>query len=406
MKRLAKFSFYLIAGVLAIALVLFSGFRVVEHFKGNDYISYLENNIESTDFSEPLTFNIMEEDLRNTKLILIGEVHGFKANTEFDPQFFSYLHKEHNIKDYVIEMDMAQAYYMNEYNRTGNENLLKRVLENWVVIIGRKNSDYQQKWKKLRDIYINQGAFTYYGNNNISDINLLVEYVKDQFNIESLINPQDTDSLKLVSLKKAITASDLNDSLKWTANYILKNIDYSLNTKNREEILTNNLIDLYDHFNLSQKQVYGYYGLGHTMLNPISGGYESMASRFKNAKPEMDGKILAANLIYLDSHMTMNSDNLPSILRDEGEFTMLSVSYDNIWMNYLHGIDELRRSTNPHSISIVKLNSKNSPYMESRRLSTMSQILPLGPLLNSLEGSVTTDINQYMILIRNSEGAL
>ena len=141
------------------------------------------------------------------------------------------------------------------------------------------------------------------------------------------------------------------------------------------------------------------------MLAPLADGYESMPVLFKKAKPEMEGNILAANFIYLDSYMTIHSTSLPRILRDEGELTQLSVSYDNIWMNYLHGIDELRRTTDPHSFNIVKLNGEDSPYKLSRRLSTMSQLLPMGSLMQSREEDVTTDITQYMFLARNSEGA-
>jgi len=72
-------------------------FNVRENVRGNNFIPYLQSNIESSTNPEDLSFQMMREDIQNSKLILVGEIHGFQDATKFDPVFFSFLRKEFKI---------------------------------------------------------------------------------------------------------------------------------------------------------------------------------------------------------------------------------------------------------------------------------------------------------------------
>ncbi|MEN2280904.1 hypothetical protein AAGF08_02115 [Algoriphagus sp. SE2] len=405
MKRAITFTYKALLIGIFLIILLFSGFRVKEHIQGNKYITYLENNIESVPLDNVLSFDLADEDISDYQLILVGEIHGFKESTKFEPEFFEYLHTTHQVNDYLIEMDMSQAYFMNKYNKTGDEEILDRVLKKWVVFIGRENEDYRKKWKSLKELYTKYDGFTYHGNNNISDVDLLIDYINEIMKTDIDIPIDQSDSVKLLSIRKAIREIDWTDSLQWEKEYIISNIDFTINKKYREEVLTENLANIYGHFNLEEKKVFGFYGLGHTVLSPFNDGYTAMASRFASLVPDMKGKILSFNFVFIDSYMTTYSKSLPSFLRDKGKFTSLSVSYDNILLSYLHGIDELKRVTEKETKTLIKLNGKDSPYNSSRRLISMSKVLPIGMVINGGPNQVTTDYYQYLILIRNSEGA-
>ena len=404
MKRIFKFLGKGLLALLGLIVVMFSSFRVSEHVKGNNFIPYLESNIESSQNPEDLSFEMMKEDIQKSKLILVGEIHGFQDATLFDPVFFSFLRTEFNVKHFLVEMDFAQAYYLNVYNKTGNEQLLDEVLSKWVVRIGRESVDYKNKFKKLRQIYLSKGAFTYHGNNNISDIHLVKRFSNEVLNQTFSMESKENDAIQFIDLQEKFVKSQVPANHNWLAAYVLKNIEYSITEKVREEILTENLIALYDRYNLSNEMVYGSYGLGHTVMAPFESGYTSMATRFAEIRPDFKDKMLSTNFIFLDSKMSMHSDALPSFMQDEGMYTELSVSYDNIFMSYLFGIDDLRRVTKDKSFNLIKLNGIDSPYHDSKRLSSMFKLLPFGQIVNAAEHHVSSDYYDYVILVRNSEG--
>ena len=404
MKRILKFSGKVLLTLFGLIIIVFSSFRVREYVRGNNFIPYLQNNIVSSPNPEDLSFQIMKEDIRNSKLILVGEIHGFQDATKFDPVFFSFLRKEFKVKHFLVEMDFAQAHYLNIYNQTGDEKLLDEVMRKWEVVIGRESLDYKDKFKKLRQIYQHQGEFTYYGNNNISDIELAKRFSNEVLNQTFDYESKESDSIQLIEIQKKFIKSQVPANQLWLADYVLKNVEYAIEGKYREEILTENLIALYDRYDLSNEKVYGSYGLGHTVLAPFEGGYKSMATRFAEIRPDFKDAILSTNFVFLDSKMSVFSNGLPGFMQDEGNYTNLSVSYDNIFTSYLYGIDDLRRITEDNSFNLIKLNGADSPYRHSKRLSSMFKILPFGQVINASENNVTSDYYDYLILVRNSDG--
>jgi len=411
MKILKKL-FKVILGITVLAFIVYGVFRFKEHYVGGNYIEYLKSNSESVGLEEEISFEIVSKDISDNSLILVGEIHGFEVPTKFDVDFFSHLHSNFEINNYLLEMDHSQAYFMNKYNETGEIELLDRVLENWVVSAGRNNLDYRNRWINLRKVFTDQ-SFTYYGNNNISDYLLLAEHINDLAGEQRIeLEESLSDSLKMIhfksTLESLLSEVDLeNDStdLDWNYRHLLKNVHYELENKYREEVLTENLADLYNYYQLKGQKVYGYYGIGHTLLDTFKSGYQPMASRIMKLDSWFKKKILSLNFIFCDSHMIMPSRSLPGILQDEGEYTKMPVSYDNIWLSYMYGIEDLKRVTEKNTKTIIKLNSEDSPYLGNDRLFSMFKLLPIGQVINAKEGGSATDYAQYVIFVRNSDWA-
>jgi hypothetical protein len=408
MKKLVKRTGLTVLTVTALGFLCFCGFRASEHIEGNNYLTYLKKNTETVSLEQSFRFDLMQQDLTKHRLILVGEIHGFQEPNKFDLELFTHLITNHEVKTYLAEMDFCQAYYLNNYNRTGDSKLLKEILKEWEVTIGRDNKDYAEKWMNLRKVYQDGYEFKYIGNNNLSDIKLLGRWLHEKTgNREFLQSPQN-DSLAVIqflNLAKQELGEITTDETIWEINHQIRNMERYLNKAYREEVITENLLELYEHYGLYNQKVYGFYGLGHTMQSPIQEGFESMASRLKQQDSRFKDALLSINIVFTDSYMTVRSKGLPKFLRDQGPFTRMPVSYDNIWLNYLHGIEDLKRICLPYTKSLIKLDGTNSPYFNSRRLFRMSKILPIGQVLNAREDRSTTDYGQYLLFFRNSDWA-
>ena len=409
MKKLTRIVLYVCLSFGALILITYSSFCAYEHLKGNAYLSYLQANMETQALDTPFSFELMKKDLEQHDLILVGEIHGFEAPTQFDPDFFGLLCREYGVKHYFVEMDYSQAYYLNRYNETGDEELLTSVLQNWEVSAGQHNKDYRTKWQQLRSLYQSSHPFVYVGNNNLSDPALMVQHLQEltlDSTFAEVLEQSDSVLVNHILKKTELPAEqESNAQIRWELEHLRTNMTHYLEGTYREEVLTDNFRDLYQHLALSGKKLYGFYGLGHTLLAPLEGGYRAMANRLTEELPELQGNTLSLNFVFTDSYRVVPSESLPGMLQDEGPYTRFPVSFDDLLTSYLHGIEDLKRVTHPHSKTIVRFTGTDSPYTKSQRLFSMSHVLPVGQLINAAEGYSTADYGQYLIFIRNSDWA-
>jgi hypothetical protein len=117
----------------------------------------------------------------------------------------------------------------------------------------------------------------------------------------------------------------------------------------------------------------------------------------------LEGKIVSINFMMNDSYMVMPSNQLPSFLSDEGKYTRMPISADNPLLLYIVGIKDFKRMTPEFHKSLIKLNSEDSPYDGSSRMSTTIQLLPFGEKMNFNENGKA--YTQYTVFVRNSDWA-
>ncbi len=393
-----------LAIILIVPLLGLMGFKALENLKGSHFKNYLQKHMETFELQQAYDFNILRRDIEKNSLILVGEIHGFHEPIQFDVKFLEYLYDEHGVRDYFVEMDYSQAYFLNKFNRTGNLDLLDSILNNWVVVAGRKNEDYRNKWIAMKDLFQEGKEFKFHGNNNLMDVNLLNRHLHELDSSWNLtLNANSSDSLQLIRIISELENHTRVDEFDFQ--HLLANANYRLEGKYREEILTQNFLELYDENCLKESKVYGYYGLGHTLQAPLKDGYKAMALRLKENDSWFKDKVLSINFVLQESNMVVKSETLPGFMQDEGPYTRLNVEYDDILTSYLFGVNDLIELTSPESKSIVRLDGYRTPYNESTRLSNMTKILPIGAALKAEEGYSTTDYYQYLIFVRNSDWA-
>ena len=86
-------------------------------------------------------------------MILFGEYHGTKETVEIDSQFIEYLNRKVGMRTHVAEIDFSQAYFLNEYLKSSDESTVQYVLNSWIVKHGHNNKDYNDKWRKIKEVF-------------------------------------------------------------------------------------------------------------------------------------------------------------------------------------------------------------------------------------------------------------
>lgn len=397
-------------GPLVLGILGYYIFLGIEYVSGKEFVKYLEENSETTSLEESFNFSIGEDDFENSKLILVGEIHGTKIPSQFDVEFFIYLYKNFNVRWYWAELDATQAYYMNIFLENGDEQLLERILKNWVVAQGRNNLDYMHKYKELHRFYkqLPDGdKFRFIGIDKIQDWRLVTKLVNQlscvdtsllelEFNKESILS-------KLIERTSYLDSMEFADTSQlWLLKQIQDNISFYREKLPREEVMFENFQKNFSYYGLEKERSYGFFGLYHVFQYEVD-GEKPLAALIRSSNLGLADKMISINFIMTDSKMVMKSNALPRFLQDEGPYTKMGLSSDNVLVMYIYGIQDFKRMTPKYHKSLIKMNGKDSPYSNTRRLNKTIQLLPVTDIFKMTEEG--KEYVQYTIFVRNSDWA-
>lgn len=410
LKKTFKIIFLVFLALIFISIAAYFSFLGWERITGGKFVDYLNQNKETVGIDDSFSYKIMENDLAENKLILVGESHGFEEPTKFDIDFFKHLYSNFNVRNYFAELDFAQAKLMNEYMETGDESTLQTILQNWIVIQGRNNKDYFDKYRAFHQFYQKLPAddkFKFVGVDRIQDWNTLTIYINYLSETDSTLPPIIFHSETGISdlknrIQQLIAVDGTDDKLQSELPHLLKNIEYKTAKSRRETVMFQNFSDLYEAYGLSEEKVYGYFGIYHILQYRVNGKHP-LASQLRQSDLGLAGKILSMNFLFVDSYMITDSKMLPEFMRDEGEFSKMPVSADNMLLMYIYGIGDFKRTTEEYHKSLVKLNGENNPYSNSNRMNTTFQLLPLTELWEMNDKG--KPYTQFTIFVRNSDWA-
>jgi hypothetical protein len=399
-KKFFKWTFRLFLGSLLLTALLYAGFHLWEYSTGGKYVKYLKENSQTTPLGEQFSYDIMAKDIEKSKLILVGEIHGFEEPLKFDVDFFKYLHENHGVKYYVAELDFIQANLLNDFLVSGDKELLKTILKKWVVMQGRDNQDYFDKYLALHQYYqqlTEDNKFEFIGIDRIQDNALFLKCIEDFF--------PDTISADYVTRERIDSLEILyanNVDTLFILSHLKSNLNYIRDKVNREEIMFQNFQTLYKQYNLEESKLYGYFGLYHVFQYRVNGNHP-LASKIRASDLGFENKILSINFMMNDSHMVMPSNQLPGFMSDGGKYTKIPVSADNMLFMYIYGIKDFKRMTPLNNKSLIKMNGENNPYGNSKRLDKVIQILPVTDVFKMTDKG--KPYVQYTIFVRNSDWA-
>lgn len=404
MRKFFKWFFAFLFSVVLFIGLLYGSFHLWEYSSGGKIVKYLSENSVTIPINESFNYQSIEPDIKNTNLILVGEIHGFDEPSKFDVDFFKYLHKNHNVDHYIAEFDFIQADLLNKYLKTGKIDYLEKALNKWVVIQGRNNKDYFNKFVELQSYY-NQlpedDKFEFIGIDALRDGDLLNEFLITLYPTNSIVNNENKKTYLNMVDELIFSYQNNNDTL-FILNHLKANLQYIQEKTNREEIMFQNFSNLFKEYQLEERKLYGFFGVTHVFQYRINGKHP-LASKIRTSNLGFEDKILSLNFMMNDSYMVMDSKQLPSFMSDGGAYTRIPVSADNMLIMYIVGIKDLKRMTPKHHKSLIKMDHIDSPYSNTIRMSKTIQILPVTSILEMNDKG--KPYVQYTIFVRNSDWA-
>ncbi len=253
------------------------------------------------------------DEIKNTNLpltdfdlLLLGETHGMADNARLQSKFYNYLNAEKGVNNILIEWGRAEAYLINEYLRTGDENFLKWTsfgYFNWEVELASWNFIRENCSKNTKVYGVDferEPALT-------ASVYLLLD---KSSNLKEQLNAR-LDTLKF--------SSNTNEFKQW----LFENIPDEYKNEAIMEILSNEssksdfygrdekMVNYFNSIKKPDEKYFGRFGTMHTQLdNPQV--FAGMLS--------INHKIISINIHYQDSWYNEDTKVKYSFLNDRGFF--------------------------------------------------------------------------------------
>ncbi|WP_281633973.1 hypothetical protein [Flavobacterium luteolum] len=345
MKKILKFIKITFISLLSIILLfmayLFISNKLFLESKNDDNISYLSKN--NAQIGTSIEEKLFDDEFYKSQVFLLGEIHGYADNQKIDQEMLFFLNKKEGIKYYIAEMDSLTAKKLNVFlsEKQKNKAILKEVVESI------KRRIPQQASQEL-----------FYKWNAVYDYN-----------------------------------QNLADSLKITVIGIDKNFDDE-SKGSRDEAMVSNFKNAIQKKHLENEKFYGLFGYFHTLQKKTESGRATFAAGLKDSGV----KVTSFVSYTIDSEMYL--PKIPQFPTPENE-KVDWINADGPLM-LVKGINDLKELSKPESITLFKLNSKNSPYLKSQNLITVKS-RAFGENIVPLKDAVTADYFQYVFLLRNSK---
>lgn len=413
-KKLQK-GIVLTASILFLFFIYGFSLKSYDIYSGKETVKYWKDNkqlFESVNQDQDLLFKNLEPYILTNDLFLLGEFHGIKETIDIDVNLIKYLNAKAKMKIHLPEIDFSQAYFLNEYLRTGNERLIDYVLNSWIIYHGHNNKDYKNKWIEIYKLNQSNPAdlkIRVYGIDKIQNLEVAQKHLRillEKLKIKPVFPTDEKLFLEWVkaALPSLITSQkNENDSIVEDIMFLRKNlIDYR--TLPREKIMFSNFKYFYKRFNFKNEKIYGYFGEAHVLQKEMSSkkDFGALAADDQFLKD----KTYTIISRYLDSKMAAPSKFLPFFLKSGNEHTKTAVSCDNSLLLYHSGIIDLKDVTANNTNTFFDLNQKDSPYRTSTKLIKSFGMLSLFSGMKITDKkSFSSDYAQAIILIRNSDWA-
>ncbi|QVK16945.1 hypothetical protein KHQ81_08535 [Mycoplasmatota bacterium] len=329
-------------------------------------VEYLKN------YSSP-TIQLQENDLLSNKAFIVSELHGFKQNSKIKYDFLTYLNEEKNITIHLAEISFSSGYLLNEYLKTGDEDLLNQIFSFYKGSTFCTQEEYQfyqklyhynknlNEHEKIRilgiDIEHSLDSAIYFFNYYMK------EDIKD---IDSIINLSSNDPL-LIHIKNNIIAS--------------KSFYENLNWQERDLAMYQNYLFLQSYYDFDG--FYAQLGAKHGFSDLLNDQFESFTYFLNHDETSpVNNAVISIMIFYKDSEC----------------LEIYSIKSTFIYKN-----EKIKKTYKTNNLDVfsknlvfIHLNGNDSPF--NKHLVWYHQ------RDNDCE-KVTTDYYQYMLIINHSKAA-
>ncbi len=431
MKKMITTATNFLANLLHLLLIVVASFlSQLAIAQDSSYSNFLAKNNEKITLGGNNSFTIFDDAFYKNQLFLVTESHGYYKPNQLDAALFKQINKKNGVRYYVAEIDFSQAYYINKYLATGNEEFLKAIYLHWYNEQAQWGSKTGfEKWKSLYNYNLTLAKnkkIIVLGLDEAQDLNmnekLLTElagkanYKAGNKMIDSLLSfaniNLDNDTLKSFikftrRLATNITANEISYKKIFKTNYfafqfIIKNI---ASKKGRENKIFENFTTFYNEYKLTDKKMYGFWGRFHGMQDSINGSLSFSAMLKKSSLPLAD-KIISVPVFCVESTSMLPTQFLPEMARDKGTvFSKAAMVNDDSMIYTVDGIKMFRKFVGKNENVIFKLIGASLPF--NKGLYLVESNSKFDKTFNWLgnKNAATTDYFQYAIVVSNSEWA-
>lgn len=376
-----------------------------------DMNKYLDKNHAEIDLDLGSGFNLLDEDIVKSDVILTGEYSNVSKNYQVKLSLLKYLNKKYNVRYLLENISYSESGLINEYLKSGDVSKLD------FVVSGRIDfKDFNDFWTKLKEyndtlpeskrIAVIGISMEYHSWSTLAYINSLIPESEPISEIKPFIKAYKE---KVNTYNKKMEQKSFDELIKAFQN-LHKNMeanpaayekylgnryfDFRLIADNFGEILNLNSAGVIDykeveesslynnfkkiHYNLPKGKYFGQFEMEHIYQNKFAcmEDTKSFAMNLNGSDSPVGCRVLSIAYAYQNCKaLTDQIDNREADV--ETEFTDL---------NLLQNISK-------SDITLFKLNGDKSPF------STKSYFV------TSIDNMPDTDYFKYIILIKNSKAA-
>ncbi|GAA4015188.1 hypothetical protein GCM10022408_30660 [Hymenobacter fastidiosus] len=374
-------------------------------------------------------FGLFDAGFYANQLFLLGESHGVARPQEVDVELFRHLNQRAGVRYYVGEFDCAKAYYLNQYLRTGNDSTLQLVFRSWVRDESQwANKDLLGKFQKLRALNLTlpkQRKFEFVGIDELQDLPLAADYLHRLLSKKgfSVVLLQQADSLytllklpptpKLPALAQRTIAElkQHRQGYQFTlgASYepvlhLLTNLTYRAAGLGREQSIFANFSALSQTKRLAGQKMYGFWGLAHVLQSPLQGGHTMFAALVRQSALPMHDKVVSLMCAFSGCRMLYPTRSLPAPWQTQGQtYTGTDKFNHDGPLTVIKGIGELKARTQPHSLTLFRLDAPAAATRQQPIRVTYAPGIPAAQQMQFDPQLPAAAYVQYLVLVRDSD---
>ena len=396
------------------------------------YTRYLQQNGEKIGIGGNNHFKIFDEAFYKNQVFLLTESHGYDKPHDLDFEIFKQLNQKIAVRYYLAEMDVSQAYYLNQYLSTGNDKLLKNIYQYWY------NQQAQwgckagfEKWKKIYTYNktLPEGKkIIVLGLDEAQDLNMNVKLLNELLVMAGYQDGKDSllDSIAVFAnmnldkeaAKKQFTSYSRRLDSSITANiksykkiagnnftgiqFIIHNI---ASKTGREKKIFENFNYYYSLLKLSKQKMYGFWGRFHGMQDSINNRMP-FAGMLKKSNLPLKDKIASIPVFCTESSSMIPTAFLPPMAQQKGTiYTKAGMVNDDSFVYQVKGISAFKSLIENNGIYIFKLDGTGSPYFNGLHLLESTSKMDKTFEWTGNKNAATTDYFKYAIIVRNADWA-
>ncbi len=397
-------------------------FLLVQIVLGQDKTEYLTNN--RIDLRKEIP-NITERDFN---IIGFAALHGSAKTYDAEFILIKYLFENNLLNYYIVETCYSQAYFFQEYIKTGDEELLKDLsLAFQDMVIQEGTIETFIHWKNIRELTLKNPDKNIHVigcdviNNYLFPIKHILTLTIDDTTwierekLKAFLHQKDADFAMWNKETKSIIKSFIDDYTadenKYkmyikdleTFNFVIQTIKCNFEGKrDREKIIYDNYLYLKEKFNLSDKKQFAKYGYFH-IQKEREDNYSSFFTRLIENNVYERNKVITI-MGYLTKSKVLWNKKYDRDGNYVGYKTKAGFGISDYWKEHFEGIKFLKKSK-LSDLTMFKLNQENSPYSIGTDLIEIKMFLK-DYNRTKLKGKNTLQFIDYAILISDSKEQL